>query len=222
MRNKLKYWVGLSVFLLLIFTSCVNRQPVTKEIKLEQDEVAIIGYGSLASTKSMEKSLGREYTGVFEVTRLKGWKRLWNVFMPNEKEYKKFYYLEKDSMVFPKRIIYLNIEKDPKSFLNCCLFVIKKEDLLKFDQREWIYSREDVSNDLENIKIVGGTAYAYVALDQFIVKKSMSKNNAAIRKTYLDFLDAAFQDRGEDYKKEFYQTTIPFADSIVVQDLKVE
>lgn len=222
MKDKLQYWIGLSVFLMIVFTSCTDRQPEIKEIKIEPDEVGIIGYGSLTSVKSMESSLGREYKGIFEVTRLKGWKRKWNVFMPNEGEHKKFYYLEKDSAVFPKRIIYLNIEKDPDSFLNCCLFVIKKDDLLKFDQREWIYSKEDVSDNLENIKIVGGKVYAYVALDQFILKEPTSKNEAAIRKTYLDILDAAFLDLGESYKKEFYKTTEAFPDSIVVKDLKVK
>lgn len=222
MKGKLKYQIGLCLVLMLVFAGCINRQPEPKEIKLKHDEVAIIGYGSLASVKSMENSLGREYKGIFEVTRLKGWQRKWNVFMPNEGEYKKFYYKENDSAIFPKRILYLNIEKDANSFLNCCLFVINKDDLLKFDQREWIYSKEDVSDALENIKIVGGKAYAYVALDQYILKEPTSKKNAAIRKTYLDILDAAFQDLGDGYKKEFYQTTVAFPDSIVVPDLRVE
>lgn len=222
MKDKLQYQIGLSVVFVLLFAACIHRQPETKEIKLAQDEVAIIGYGSLASVKSMENSLGREYKGVFEVTRLKGWQRKWNVFMPNEGEHKKFYYTENDSAIFPKRILYLNIEKEPDSFLNCCLFVIKKDDLLKFDQREWIYSKEEVSDDLENIKIVGGKAYAYVALDQYILREFTSKNDAAIRKTYLDILDAAFQDLGDGYKKEFYQTTVAFPDSIVVPDIKVK
>ena len=51
------------------------------------DEVALFGYGSLLSVASLEQTLQRRYDGPLVACSVEGWRRTWNVAMPNQTFY---------------------------------------------------------------------------------------------------------------------------------------
>lgn len=54
------------VSIIFAFTKIGCQQP-NKELKLQDDEVGLIGYCSLTSIESMEETLERKYNGYFDV-----------------------------------------------------------------------------------------------------------------------------------------------------------
>ena len=63
-------------FISIIFAiAIIGCQQPKKELILQDNEVGLIGYGSLTSIESMEETLGRKYEGYFDVVELKDYKR---------------------------------------------------------------------------------------------------------------------------------------------------
>ena len=111
--------------------AAIDAQPRT--IRLEPGEHAVFAYGSLLSIASLERTLGRSYRGPFVVCSIDGWRRRWNVSMPNET----FAYRDASGWVTPQRIFYLNVESPPGRRHRHPLR--RAEDLARFDPRESIY-----------------------------------------------------------------------------------
>ena len=187
------------------------------EINLRPDQAALFGYGSLMSIASMEASLGRKYDGPFLVCAVKGWRRRWNIAMPN----RIFRTDTANGPITPKHILYLNVYRDASTLLNGILFVVNNADIAAFDQREWIYHREDITHELDGVRVVGGSAYIYVADEQYRMNDVVSVEEAAVRKTYLSILEAGFAKLGEDFRKQYEQSTDPLPQHLVIQDYKV-
>lgn len=207
--------IALTLCLLLI----VGCQQSKNELTLKDDEVGIIGYGSLTSVKSMEETLGRKYDGFFEVVELKDYKRNWKVFMPNRNDlYEPYFFVRNNDTVYPQNILYLNMDSSQDSRLNGCLFVVKKSELADFDKREWIYKRVDVTKNIEGLKINNGNVYAYTALDEFKVPANADSGLFALRRTYLDIVDSAFRYLNPEYKTRFFETTEPYDEKLVIDD----
>jgi len=188
----------------------------TREIRLGPGEHAIFGYGSLLSIASLERTLGRSYRGPFALCSVEGWRRRWNVAMPNEV----FAYRDSGSWVTPERIVYLNVEPQPGTRVNGVLFVVDASELARFDKRESIYDRIDVTSQLRGVTIEGGSAWLYCGRKEHLVQGVPSARTAAIRATYLQILADGHRGLGPDFVRAYEASTDPVPDSLVVQDVR--
>ena len=183
-------------------------------IDVSKHAAAIFGYGSLVSRASLEQTLGRRYDGPYVPAHVEGWRRSWDVVMPNPG-----YYAEGTAGEFePEFIIYLNVTARPGGFLNGMLFLVEPTELDAMDKREWIYDRRKINEQLRGVKVVGGDAYIYVAKPQFIMSNVESPLQAAVRASYLEILEAGFADLDASFRYEFEQTSEQVPRHLVVRD----
>ncbi len=135
--------------------------------------VGMVGYGSLISVQSTERTLGRKYIDSIYLVHLEGFQREWNYvgsnndsLLPKESlKYDGFYI--KDTIPFDKRI-FLNIMAKKKSTMSCVLSFITPEELEGFDRREIGYERIDITNIIKEYNFKGGKVYVYKALPNYI------------------------------------------------------
>src|SRR5258705_11768843 len=78
-------------------------------ITLSSAQTAVIGYGSLMSRASLERTLQRPYEGPFAPCHVEGWQRTWDIPMPNRLSYVR----DNETKVYPERIAYLNARPLP-------------------------------------------------------------------------------------------------------------
>ena len=186
-------------------------------IELKTGEYAIVGYGSLLSITSLERTLGRKYSGPFVVCDLIGWYRTWDVSMPNST----FEYLnEAGTWITPERILYLNLKRNMDRRINAVLFVITDEDMKAFDEREWIYDRVIVDDELRGVSVVNGHAWAFVGKPEHILKAANSPPKTAIRRSYLDILEAGVRDLGADFRDAYENSTDLPPQHLIIPDHK--
>lgn len=144
-----------------------------------------------------------------------GWRRSWDIGMPNEK-----FYFEEDAgdRVYPSRILYLNVRPDPGTLLNAIVFVAEPGELAELHRREWIYEPRVVTPDLRGVTIEGGDAIMYVALPEYIVAGAASPREAAVRASYLRIVDQGLAETDEAFREEFARTTDPAPSHLVIDD----
>jgi hypothetical protein len=183
-------------------------------IRLAREQTAVIGYGSLLSIASISKTLGRDYDGPFLPCHVDGWRRSWDVSMPNEA----FYYVDGDDRVYPRRIVYLNVRAVPGAQLNAMLFVVDAQELQAMHGREWIYDPVVVTPALRGARIVGGDAIMYVARDEHIVHNVSDRRDAALRASYLGILKKALDLASPGFREEYERTTDAVPDELVIED----
>ena len=187
----------------------------TTIIRLSEGEHALFGYGSLLSPESLERTLGRRYTGPFAVTGLRGWRRTWDIAMPDTR----FHFQDTDgAWVVPERILYLNVQPDDSCSINGVIFVVNENELADYDRREWIYDRVAVNDRLEDVRIEGGSAWVYVAKPEFLLAPPESPHKGAVRQTYLNFLADGHSRLGEEFRQRYYESTDPVPQHLVVDD----
>lgn len=190
----------------------------TKTVELAENEVAIFGYGSLLSVASLENTLKRRYEGPFVACSIEGWRRSWNIAMPN----KNFYAETPTGRLVPERIIYLNVTARPGSLLNGVLFLVSPEELQAMDQREWIYDRKAVTERLRGVNISGGDAFTYVAKPEYLVTEIASPAIAAIRARYLAILETGLSDLGASFREAYELSSEPVPRHLVIDDIRKE
>jgi cation transport regulator ChaC len=188
-------------------------------IVLQPKEHAIFGYGSLLSIASLERTLGRRYVGPFVSCHLLGWNRAWDVSMPNSD----FAFVdESGSWVMPERILYLNAARSEGRRMNGVLFVITENDLKMFDQREWIYKRVRVNDDLRGLAVLEGPAWIYVGKPEHCVHEPTDPRKTAIRRTYLDILNSGLNEMGSRFVDDYHSSTQSIPSRLVINDQKRE
>ena len=184
-------------------------------IRLREGESALFGYGSLLSIESLERTLGRTYTGPFAVSGLRGWRRTWDVAMPDQR----FHYQDHNGQwTIPDRVLYLNIRRTPESSINGVVFVVHGHELDAYDRREWIYDRAPINDDLEDVRIEGGQAWAYVAKPEYILAPPDTPQKGAVRKTYLDFLADGHRRLGPAFAQRYNASTDPVPTHLIIDD----
>lgn len=183
-------------------------------LRLNEGEVAVVGYGSLFSAPSVSTTLGREYDGPFLIGHVAGWRRRWNAAMPNQA----FYYERSGERVYPERIVYLNVERERGALMNCVVFVIRKDELAAMDSREWIYDRTVVTNDLRDVIVQGGDAVMYVAREDCISPNTTSPREAAIRASYVRILDTALASLPADVRAAYERSTDAIPRELLIDD----
>jgi hypothetical protein len=187
-------------------------------IDLEPGDHAIFGYGSLLSLSSLERTLGRTYNGPFIVCSVSGWRRTWDVSMPNDSRYA----IRQNERVFPERILYLNVRRQASSVVNGVVFVISQKDLLAYDQREWIYNRVSVTGLLSSAEVHGGEVWLYEGKAEYILSPPDDWRKAAVRSTYLEIVNQGLGNLGPEFTQEFWANTDPIPKWLVVDDRSVE
>jgi hypothetical protein len=185
-------------------------------IRLGPGEQAVFGYGSLLSIASLERTLGRTYTGPFVVCVVDGWRRRWNVAMPNDV----FVYHDGAHWVTPERIFYLNAEPGAGGPVNGVLFVVNSDDLQRFDAREWIYDRVDIAPLLRGVQLEGGAAWIYRGKTEHLWPHPASPQGGAVRRNYLDIVHNGHRALGQAFVRGYDASTDPVPTALVVDDVR--
>jgi len=172
----------------------------------------LFGYGSLLLRSSMERTLGRPYTGATIVATVNGWRRTWDSIYPNQR-----FYFEPGSggRCYPAHIIYLNIRRDPASAVNGLIYLVGPDDLARFDEREAVYDRIRIDDDLRQ-PTVTGPVYAYVGKAGCLLVEPAPPSQAAIRASYIAIVDEGLRDLGPTFREQYDRSTdAPPAGNIV-------
>jgi hypothetical protein len=219
---KMTRYLRRIVLISLVLTAvaaCVSKEEryagIKSTIYLNDDEIGMFGYGSLVNVSSMEKTLGNKYSGPIILSYLNNWKRDWSVVMPNSY----FYEETTHGPHFPKYILYLNVTPSKGDEVYGALFVIKKDELEGFKQREWIYDFKDVCGQIKDVKVIGGPVYTCVAKDKYRVGK-LDKKTMAVRGTYINTVEGAYKSIGKKSLMEFDRTTEVIPGEFIIQDHK--
>jgi cation transport regulator ChaC len=182
-------------------------------IRLLPGQTALVGYGSLLSRPSLERTLGRTYIGPFLRCVVRGWRRTWDAGMPNQT----FYAERPEGRMTPEAILYLNVRRDPSSNMSGVVFVVDQDELAAYDRRESIYDRVDVTGDLD-VNIDGGTAYLYVCRPEYCMSDVKSPEKAAVRATYLRIVENGLSQLDEDFRRRYEDSTDAAPAHLVIED----
>ena len=194
----------------------------SRSLRLSNGQAAIFGYGSLLSQRSMELTLGRPYTGPRVACALSGWRRSWDVIMPNTT----FFAEEHGSEFVPEHIIYLNVRPSSGAPANGVLYVLGLDELEAFDRREWIYDRRAVTSSLRGVVVEAGEAYVYVAKAEWTLDDNRPRSWAALRQSYLDIVEQGLNELeaevGGGFREAYEQSTDAVPSSLIFADRKRE
>jgi cation transport regulator ChaC len=189
-----------------------NRFDMLEPHMSEREERAFIfGYGSLVSKESLIRYLsnhGLQTTGV-QYGRLTNFRRAWNVAMDNAQDIPGYkYYVDAQTGQRPSGFVsFLNIYRQPDSFVNGIIFEVPASALPELDRREQNYDRIDVTADFEGQ--VDGRIWAYIAkkdgLERF--NEGVSSGTAMIDQYYRDDVERAFRMVGDQAHATFVATT---------------
>lgn len=182
-------------------------------LRLINGQTALVGYGSLLSRASLERTLGRTYTGPFLPCTVRGWRRTWDAAVPN----RKFYAEGVQGRIMPRSILYLNVRRDPSTAINGVIFVVNQEELAAYDERESIYERVDVRADLD-VEVEGGPIYMYVCRPAFCLAHSLSPADAAVRVTYLQLIEEGLLDFDADFRHQYEKSTDNPPAHLIIED----
>ena len=183
-------------------------------VRLTARQTAVIGYGSLITRASVGRTLKRDYDGVFCRCHVQGWRRSWNVAMPNQA----FYFDRDDRRVYPARIAYLNVRPSPGTLMNAVLYVVDSGELEAMHERESIYEPRIVTSAVRDVSIQGGDAIMYVAAPEYVVGEITAPVEAAIRASHLRALQQALAQTDTEFRQEYERTTDPVPAHLVVDD----
>jgi len=182
-------------------------------IRLMSGQIALVGYGSLLSRLSLERTLGRTYTGPFLQCTVRGWRRTWDAAIPNQK----FYTEGPEGRTTPRAILYLNVTRDSSTNINGVIFIVDHEELAAFDQRESIYDRVDVTADLD-VKVKGGPIYMYVCRPEHRVANANSPADAAVRATYLRTIEHGLSQLHQAFRRRYEESTDTPPAHLIIED----
>ena len=191
----------------------MNGSKAQQGIQLQPGQTALVGYGSLLSLPSLERTLGRKYDGPFLRCAVRGWRRTWDAAMPN----KTFYTETSNGRMVPEGILYLNVRRDPTTSINGVVFVVNQEELAAYDRRESIYDRVDVTGDLD-VKVEGGAAYLYECRPEYIMTDVKFPAKAAVRASYLKIVEHGLGNLDEDFRRRYLNSTDTPPAHLVIDD----
>lgn len=221
--NKILHNKSLFALILFLFsTSCMTEKGKTT-IEIKEGFVGMIGYGTLMSLQSLEQTIGHKYTDSVYQVHLIDYVRGWTYFRPindpraNSTEDVKYYgFLLQNNDTIPfDGMVNLNIESKKKSKINCILYLITHEDLIKCDKREIGYQKVDVTGKIEGHDIKGGKIYAYEHSPDHRYESSSDGKGYILVKEYVDFITQACDNIGNNFRTEFDKSTNPPITQIV-------
>ena len=220
-------YFALLTFPIILMGSCQKKKPV---LRIPEGHVAMFGYGSLMSKNFIENGLlQKNYKGPFLLAHLKGYKRSWTFAWPSnlpslepDGNYYKDYILNKGDTIYPQKIHFLNIKKDPNSTINGVLYIVPKADLTTYDDWELGYERIEVTNLINDHIIEGGPVFAYRALPDFVAEPTNDSHQNIIELSYSEIIHDAFNYWGKEFETEYKKTTEPFDTGIIKESQKTQ
>jgi cation transport regulator ChaC len=200
-----------------------------KEMQLEQDiskstehviglqsgQIALFGYGSLLLRSSMERTLGHPYSYSCVACALAGWRRSFDVIIPNRKG---FYEPLEEGEFIPQNIIYLNVRPSDQDIVNGLLYILEPEQIEAFDQREWVYDRHLITPALRGVTLGDGEAYVYVAKPEWHLNPEDTRERAALRSSYLKLVEDGLEELGQEFRTQYEKSTDPAPTHLVFVD----
>jgi gamma-glutamyl AIG2-like cyclotransferase len=168
----------------------------------------VFGYGSLAS----------DLLADVEVTRLRGYRRVFGVAADNSEViagYKR-YRLSGDSLYPNVYVAFLDIVEDPGTVINGVLAPVDPEALADLDRRERNYDRIDVTAAIDSPPDGRVWAYAGSPDGRDRLQAGIVAGTAVVQRSYLDHVCAGFRRLGDPEYDHFVATTeldsLPLAD----------
>ena len=175
-------------------------------LKIENGNIGMIGYGSLMSKNSMEKTLKRTYEDSVYLVHLEGYQRAWNHLIPMTNANRDFFYLRENDTIPIYNRVALNIMASEHEKMNCVLFFITPEELAQFDERERGYKRIDVTDKIKEFRFKGGRVYAYKS-DEYHTYNYKNKDNTVLPQSYFKLVTNACDSIGKEFRQEFDSST---------------
>ncbi len=171
------------LILITVLFGC-NKNLEKQIINIEKGKIGMIGYGSLMSKKSMERTLKRTYQDSVYLVHLEGYQRSWNASRTVKNPEKDLFYARDKDTIQIHNTIALNIIESDNEKINCVLFFITPEELAQFDIREKGYNRIDVTDKINEYEFIGGEVYVYKADKEHTYSYDL-KENTVLPKGYF-------------------------------------
>lgn len=209
----------LTLFLTSVILAFGQTSSNKEKLFIPNGKVALIGYGSLMSVASMERTLGHTYTDKFIPIHINGYERVWNFAVPNNgtRGPNLFYYVMAGDTIFPKNVMALNIQENRSKSMNACLFIIDTLELKMFDAREFGYTRIKLNDKIKEFEMVNGDVYAYQALPAFTIKVTDNPKDNVISRAYIKTVEEdGLLALGEQFREEYYASTLPYSPKILM------
>jgi len=186
-----------------------------REFALREGEAAVFGYGSLISRASLESTLRGRYARPLFECEVDGWRRTWDVAMPNAA----FYADTPAGRLVPASILYLNVTRaGAAAAVNGVLIALSPDQLEAMDRREWIYDRVDVTGEVRGVRVTGGPAFAYVAKPEYVLRDVARQEDAAVRASYLAIIETGLAELGPACRAAYERSTEPVPAHLVIAD----
>jgi len=213
--NKIFFPLLLLVFILFLFSTSCSNENNKNTINIKKGLVGMIGYGTLMSLPSLEQTLEHKYNDSIYQVHLIGYKREWTYFRPinnpqeKSKEGVKYYgfFLNNNDTIPFDGMVNLNIEPGENSTMNCILYFITENDLIKLDKREFGYKKVEVTSQIEEYNFNGGKVYVYKHFPERNTISSINTDKYILVKEYVDFITTACDSIGRNFRSEFDKST---------------
>ena len=220
---KIRMIVGFVALILSFFSVAGIAAESRSTIEISEGMAGMIGYGTLMSLSSLEQTLGHRYEGQAYPVHMRDYVRGWAFRLPlndpqaNPATAKKTdaCFLRNDERVPFEGMVNLNVYPEENGRMNCILYVLSEEDLLKVDKRERDYQRVDVTDRIEEYKFSGGRVYIYEGLAEHPDTAAADPGKYLLIKEYVDQVTAACDGIGKEFRAEFERSTRPVAFPIV-------
>lgn len=209
----------LMCFLANMILAFGQSAPNKEKLFIPNGKVALIGYGSLMSVASMERTLGHAYTDKFLPIHINGFERVWNFAVPNNgtRGPNLFYFIMAGDTIYPRSVMALNIQENRSRSMNACLFIIDTLELKMFDARELGYARIKLNDKIREFELVNGDVYAYKALPDFTIKVTDNPKDNVIPRNYVKIVEEdGLLALGQKFRDEYYASTIPYSPRILM------
>jgi hypothetical protein len=137
--------------------------------------------------------------------------------MANNPQAPKFYgfILQNNDSIPFDGIVQLNIESKENSKINCIMYLISEEDLIKFDKREVGYERIDVTDRVEEFTITDGKVYVYLQAPNYYDKTKLNLAKFILIEDYVNMITKACDGMGENFRIEFDRSTVKPSSQVV-------
>ncbi|WP_373074667.1 hypothetical protein [Zeaxanthinibacter enoshimensis] len=208
---------------LLIHCKEAGHKPL---LEIPENKVGLVGYGSLMKQESMEHSLGHNYVDSTYRVHLQGYERNWNYLHsfehpeflennPEARDYRHYYIAQGDTLPLDKSLG-LNLSKAPGATMNAVLFFLTPQELEKIDRRETGYERIEVQDSIAEFRFSEGKVYAYMARPEFTY--TGKGDDPVLIAGYVNMVEEAVESLGEEFLKEYKQSTRPIPTDVEVVD----
>jgi cation transport regulator ChaC len=176
--------------------------------------LAVFGYGSLVSRRSVAETLGHDAPAPVPA-RLAGWRRRWSLVRDNARAEKGFEPIDGDPFDF---CLGLNIERAPDArdgdWPNGALIEMTEAEIDRLDLRELRYDRVEVTGDVRTDAGHGfDVVFTYTAKERNFAAHPPPR--AVVLASYLRACEAAFDALGPEELTRFAKTTEPIPVRIV-------